>query len=35
MKCTIVRDEGVYKTPYEKKRKYYNMIGLLVKLKKY
>ena len=35
MKCTIVRDEGVYKTPYEKKRKYYKlMIGLLVKLKK-
>ena len=29
MKCTIVRDEGVYKTPYEKKKKIYDAYNWL------
>ncbi len=29
MKCTIVRDEGVYKTPYEKKKKIYDAYSWL------
>ena len=32
IKCTIVRDEGVYKTPYEKKKKFMMLtIGSLMK----